>query len=90
MRLFLLVSLSAMLLGCTSMSTQMAEDEGDVIKCEARGFGLIGAAYVVVKNHLCVEKEKLAGFHELQKPLAKPGAVVAGQTAPVESLVPVE
>jgi hypothetical protein len=90
MRLPVLLSLVALLPGCTSMSTQMADDEGDVIKCEARGFGLIGAAYVVVKNHLCVEKEKSAGFHELKKPVAKPGAVVAGQTAPAESLVPFE
>jgi hypothetical protein len=90
MRLFLLVSLSAMLLGCTSMSTQMVDDEGDVVKCEARGFGLIGAAYVVVKNHLCVEKDKTAGFHELKKPAAQPGDKVAGQAASVESLVPVE
>ena len=48
MRLPVLRSLVALLPGCTSMSTQMADDEGDVIKCEARGFGLIGAGRVAL------------------------------------------
>lgn len=67
------------------MSTQMVDDEGDVINCEARGFGFIGAAYVLVKNHLCVEKEKQAGFHKLDQPSVKPAAAIAQRAAAVDA-----
>ena len=54
--------------GCASTSTQMVNDKGQVGKCEAWGFGIIGAPAALISTQNCIEKYQAAGFREAGSP----------------------
>ena len=64
-------ALLAFLGGCASTSTQMVNEDGQVINCGAWGFGIIGAPVALISTQECIKKYRAAGYHEagsLQSP----------------------
>lgn len=59
-----LLGFASILVGCVSTSTQMVNDDGRTMNCDAAGFGWIGAPAALIMAQNCINKQKAAGFRE--------------------------
>lgn len=71
---YIAVVLLSCITGCASTSTQMVNDDGQVINCGAWGFGIIGAPAALISTHECIKKYQAAGYHEVGAPQSSAGS----------------
>jgi len=67
--LFALALTSFLLVGgCAAVQTQMINDAGQTVNCDAAGFGLIGTVAALASADSCVQKYKSLGYREAGSP----------------------
>lgn len=85
MRTLLTISLCALVLGgCAAPSTLLVNNQGQVGRCAAAGWGLAGASLAMMAQSRCVEDAERLGF----APLAPGAPVAAAPRAVVPVVVP--
>ena len=74
MGVFLLLSLS----GCTTPSTMLVNDQGQIMRCAASGWGWIGTPQALLIHQKCVDDLKSIGYVEMV-----PGAPQSKRSVPI-------
>jgi len=62
---FYLFASVATLAGCVTPSTLLINDQGQVIRCSAQGWGYVGAPMAQMAEESCVKDYKKLGYYEL-------------------------
>lgn len=64
MNMFVTVGLCVALAACVSDHTELRNDKGQVVNCDAEGWGWLGAPMAASAHSNCIKKADAAGFHQ--------------------------